>query len=194
MDPVELLKAIELGTDGEISVQDFYPASLGMILEPFLSLLGMGDYNIRPSPFCGFGTCLVNSEKLKSVPVSRLFDVGKMFDMMVPVVRDIQSSGTKFSVATLLKSISLANSLKKVLETCMNRSIGIMDLWSYLVNADPNNEKSKWTREFVQQAQFIIVHNQMDVGVVDAVRRARCTICSQHHSRDRLTSACIGCI
>lgn len=55
VDPVELLKLIETGTKGEITVNDFFPASAGMILEPFLSLLGMGDYNIRPSPFCAYG-------------------------------------------------------------------------------------------------------------------------------------------
>lgn len=53
LDPIELLRLIEKDTNREICAKDFYPASVGMILEPFINLLGLGNYNIRPSPFCG---------------------------------------------------------------------------------------------------------------------------------------------
>jgi len=200
VDPVELLQAIEDGTKGEVAVSDFYPTSFGMMLEPFLSLLGMGDYNIRPSPFCGFGTILVNSDQLNSVPVSRLFDMPKLFDAMIPILKDLQQQPQiKLSATTLLKSLALAASLKKAIEACMSKKsgsnvFGVVDLWSYLINNDPNNEKSKWQREILHNAQIFIVHNQMDVGVVDGVRRSRCSMCLQHPTRASVTGACTNCI
>jgi len=38
---------------------DFFPVRIGMVLEPFLRLLNQGNFHIRPSPFCGFATCIV---------------------------------------------------------------------------------------------------------------------------------------
>lgn len=53
IDPIELLRLIERDTDHQIRTSDFFPVSVGMMLEPFIKMLGYGDYNIRPSPFCG---------------------------------------------------------------------------------------------------------------------------------------------
>jgi hypothetical protein len=93
MDPLDVLRLIESSTQGQIKIEDFYPASVGMVLEPFLNFMGMGRYNIRPSPWCGFATCLVNTGEggLDSVPLPRLFDVDILYNEMVPVLQKQQS-------------------------------------------------------------------------------------------------------
>jgi len=40
--------------DNTISPGDFFPVSMGTVLEPFLEILGVGKYSIRPSPHCGY--------------------------------------------------------------------------------------------------------------------------------------------
>eukprot|EP00698_Gefionella_okellyi_P013133 TRINITY_DN3582_c0_g1_i1.p1 TRINITY_DN3582_c0_g1~~TRINITY_DN3582_c0_g1_i1.p1 ORF type:complete len:509 (-),score=102.28 TRINITY_DN3582_c0_g1_i1:437-1963(-) len=83
-DPFEFMKLLERETNGEIVPDDFHPASIGIALEPFLGLLGFGNYSIRSAPFDGFGTVLLNSDKWKSVPLSRLLNVEKLYRGLLP--------------------------------------------------------------------------------------------------------------
>lgn len=65
-DIYELLEHIQKSSHHSISIDgdnvqrevtnfhlDFFPASIGHMLEPFLNMMGYGFYFIRPSPFCG---------------------------------------------------------------------------------------------------------------------------------------------
>lgn len=36
------------------TISDFFPASMGSVLEPFLPMFGYPRYQIRPSPHCGY--------------------------------------------------------------------------------------------------------------------------------------------
>ncbi len=70
---------------------DFLPLSIAPAFEPFLNLMGYGWFYIRPSPFCGFITCLVNTERsFISYPVTRLFDFEKLFNELKPIVPRLQ--------------------------------------------------------------------------------------------------------
>eukprot|EP01116_Phalansterium_solitarium_P001763 TRINITY_DN11581_c0_g1_i1.p1 TRINITY_DN11581_c0_g1~~TRINITY_DN11581_c0_g1_i1.p1 ORF type:complete len:422 (+),score=103.88 TRINITY_DN11581_c0_g1_i1:59-1324(+) len=71
-DIYELLQHVQKCSFNSSSVGDFFPLSMAAALEPFLNMMGYGHYFIRPSPFCGFITCLVNSGKsFNSYPVTR---------------------------------------------------------------------------------------------------------------------------
>jgi uncharacterized radical SAM superfamily Fe-S cluster-containing enzyme len=131
-DPMELLSMFEEMTGGEISQSDFFPASVGCILEPFIALMGMGSYNIRPSPFCGFATLLINSDTLHSVPLSRLLDVEKLYSKMVPLLPKLRKSGASIGLTTGLQ-------LKEIVKKC-RKSKDLPELLSY-ASAAQGSEK-----------------------------------------------------
>lgn len=62
------------------------PASVAMLLEPFLANMGYGNFLIRPSPYCGFATCLVNAPGYQSVPLTRLYNVAELWKELAPLV------------------------------------------------------------------------------------------------------------
>jgi hypothetical protein len=80
--------------------------SLAAAMEPFLSVMGYGFYSIRPDPFCGFWTCLVNTEKsFYSYPVTRLFDFGKIFQDMKAILPRLQDGKIGLFNARKLKKV-----------------------------------------------------------------------------------------
>ncbi len=186
MDPLDVIKLIETNTNGDIKMDDFYPASVGMVLEPFLNFMGMGKYSIRPSPWCGFATCLVNTGEggLDSVPLPRLFDIDKLYNDMIPVLQTLQSKGDKLSFVMLRaikKSVnqSMREEMKQVLPT---------DILGYAVDSD----KRQMMNDTLHNLQFIIIHNLMDVASVDLVRRSRCSLCS--NSGNGAVASCTKCV
>jgi len=91
LDVYELLELIQTSSGNSLAVDDFFPVSMGAALEPFLNLIGYGWFFIRPSPFCGFATCLVNTDKsYLSYPVTRLFDFEKLFLDLKPLLPRLQ--------------------------------------------------------------------------------------------------------
>lgn len=60
---------------------DFVPMSLGSLMEPFLKLMNYGWFTIRPHPFCGFATVLINTDTINSVPITRYFNIYKFYKM-----------------------------------------------------------------------------------------------------------------
>ncbi|EFC44668.1 predicted protein [Naegleria gruberi] len=193
VDPLELLKLIEEDTKGQIKLDDFFPASVGMILEPFLSVLGKGNYNIRPSPYCGFATCLINSENQQtypSVPISRLLDIERLFKEMVPIVKNIKASSGSSSDIGFLQYMSLKKAVEKSKREHPEYPLP-KDLFSYMISKD--HTMIKKTRQIIDDLQFLVVHNVMDVGTLDINRRARCTLCRYQPDKGFISS-CTNCI
>lgn len=174
LDPYELIRLIEKCTKGEISESDFFPASIGAVLEPFVSMLGMGNYFIRPSPFDAFGTVLVNTEQHRSVPLTRFFDLDKMFSEMVPLLRSMQQQSAG---STQVTGIFDAMKLKKIVKSTVLKSAANQlpkDLFSYVTD----KSKAETTRNTINNAQVLVIHNNYDVAAADLVRRARCSVCT----------------
>lgn len=169
-DPIPLLQHIEEITGGEISVKDFFPASIGALMEPFLALLGMGSYSIRPSPWCSFATLLVNTDSMfHSVPISRIFDVDKLFQQMLLLIPKLRANNYQIGIQTGLQ-------IKKIMNQCQQPNVKLPDLFSYIM---ANEKSDKWnaTREVIDNCQFLIIQNNMDIGMMDLVRRSRCASC-----------------
>ena len=140
-----------------------------MILEPFISMLGMGNFSIRPSPFCAFGTLLVNSAKLSSYPVTRIFDMDRMFEEMMPIAKNTQGNSGKIGYFDGFK-------IPRIVKSCIRKESAHLlppDLFSYVTD----KSKTDITRKTIANAQFFIVHNNMDVACVDAIRRQRSAVC-----------------
>lgn len=169
-DPMPLLRHIEEITHGEISVGDFFPASIGALMEPFMALLGLGSYSIRPSPWCSFATLLVNTERMfNSVPASRIFDIEKLYEQMLPLIPKLRASNYQVGIQSGLQ-------IKKILSQCKLPDAKIPDLFSYITASD-TSDKWKSARSVMDNCQFLIIQNMMDVGMMDLVRRSRCASC-----------------
>jgi hypothetical protein len=196
LDPLELLYNIEKSTDGQVAINDFYPASVGIILEPLLRLVGKGNYNIRPSPFCGFATVLVNTDaQFKSVPVSRVFNIDTLYKHMVPLVKKIEKADGVlgfFTARALKKAVNQSIIPKKFRKDEFEIP---SDFMTFLISEDKQSE----TTELLDKMQFLIIHNQMDVGSVDIVKRSRCSLCSHtstgsDRTKGKLNAQCTKCL
>ncbi len=191
LDCVVLLQKIEQETSGEIAVSDFYPLSVAMVLEPLFQLLKYGSFNIRPSPFCAFATMLINTPvAFQSVPLSRLFNIPKLFKEMLPLLPKLKTWQQSENISGWLSDVQLMMQLKKLLSSCQLRQ-DLPDLFSYLLSS--NETMQKQVEQVVHDAQFLIVHNLMDVGVLDMARRSRCSCLSLQNSEDQsvfLTASC----
>lgn len=179
IDIYELLEAIEAASG--ISPEDFFPLSMAAAMEPFLNIMGYGHYYIRPSPFCGYATCLVNTKKsFVSYPVTRLFDFYKLFSDLRPILPRLQDGKI---------GIYNANKLHKIFLACKQPNKGpLPDLYTYFTD----KSKAEKTRKFIQHTQFLVVHNNMDISAFDLMRRCNCVIGSA--SASGLHSYCTGCI
>jgi len=184
VDVYELLEHIQKCSRNTMTVDDFFPASIAAMLEPFLTLMGYGFYFMRPSAFCGYIACMVNTEKsFTSYPVSRLFDFEKLFNDMKPVLPRLQDGKI---------GIMNAKKLKKIFMDCANPNKGpLPDLYEYLTDKTLADD----TRKFIQNLQFFVVHNNMDIAAVDMVRRCNCAMGTRSSlSEGHIASYCTGCI
>ena len=67
------------------------------------------------------------------------------------------------------------------------------DVYSYLTDKNKQEELTK----FLQNLQFIIVHNNMDVAAFDMARRCNCimgTYAPANANSHNIASYCTGCI
>lgn len=183
IDPFEFLQLIQRVTGNELRVDDFFAASMASVLEPLLETMNYGKFSLRTSPFCGFVACLLNTEKYGSVPFNRIFNYEKFYNEMTPLL-------PKLKGASAIGSFFLASQVKKILQSCALQP-GIPDLFSYLIDKG----KAEDTRHFIQNLQFIVVHNNMDLGAVDIVRRCKCSaITSSKATPNGIAAQCTGCI
>lgn len=185
VDIYELLETIGKSTGFSISPDDFFPLSMASAMEPFLNLMGYGFFYIRPSPFCGYATCLVNTDKsFYSYPVTRLFDFKKLFADLKPILPRLQDG-----------KIGLLNA-KKLHKIFLNSQYPnkgpLPDLYSYLTE----KSKAEETRSFIQNLQFFVVHNNMDLASFDSIRRCNCMMGSSSTSTKSGVASycCSGCI
>jgi len=126
MDTMEAMYYISRSCENSISPGDFFPAAMGSVLEPFLDILGVGKFSIRPSPHCGyvknvsllstkahfqcfrFGVCLINTNEVKSVPFSRYIDFSKFYEEMQPLLPKLEEDGIGFWTARSIKKAQIS--------------------------------------------------------------------------------------
>lgn len=178
----ELIEKIRSATSFGINDSDWVPLSYGMIGEIFLKNLGLGDFNIRPSPLCGFGTCLINTDKFKSVPLSRFIDLEKLYSGLTKILMN----GNQFNnLNNLFKLVKVKDCVKN----SFFKSAKIpKNLDSYL-NLTSSKEDKNQAKQIIDNFQFLIVHNNMDLGCADFGRRSRCSSC--HLRNNKIFSECI---
>ena len=125
---------------------------------------------------------LVNEEHHNSVPLNQLLDIPKLFTKLAPLLPRIRAN--KYEA-----SLTLANSLRKIFKSCTRPGVKNFDVVGRIVGKNATQA----TLNLMKNMQFIMLHNNMDLGAVDILRRCGCAVL-QPDSRDRVVSSCTGCI
>jgi hypothetical protein len=90
-------------------------------MEPFLNMLGYGWFSMRASPFCGFLTCLLNTDRsFISYPMSRLFQFDKLFNDLKTVLPRLQDGKIGLLNATKLKKVEKIKNYSDFKRFCKN--------------------------------------------------------------------------
>jgi acyl carrier protein len=183
LDPCELIDALQKASGSKLNMDDFVPMSFARALEPLLKMSGWGQYCLRASPLCLFGTVLINTDKVQDEPITRFLDLQKVFLELQPALRQIER---KTAGPWTLKTIN------KVISRCTQPNQQLPNVMSYL----RDDAKSGELKGFLKNMQFIVIHNNMDFAAIDAVRRCQCAIVtrSQAMGSDKVVSSCTGCI
>lgn len=176
VDPFEAIEHIS-NESGDISTDDFFPVSMASVFEPFIDLMGIGNFSIRPSSLCTFGTCLINHEDIQSVPVSKFINVYQFYKELKPLIPEIVLKGVGFFSGRAIKKILKRTSLVKL---------------PNILSIVRQKSKANLVNKFIDHLQYIIIHNHMDIAVFDMVRRCQCS--SVKMEDNKLISTCTGCL
>ncbi|GAM29321.1 hypothetical protein SAMD00019534_124970 [Acytostelium subglobosum LB1] len=177
-DPYELIQEIERATDKSISSDDFFPVNVGSALEPMLNLMGYGMFSIRPSPFCGFATLLINTDTIHSRPINKLFNIGKFYRDLQPLLPSLEEKIGFFNGLRL----------KSIIKSCHWDNVPIPNIFDYFTD----RAKADITKRVIDQTQILIIHNNMDIAALDLRRRCNCAVSTK--TKDGFVSSCTGCI
>lgn len=180
VDPYLVLKHIEEATNKTISVEDFFPMSMASAVEPFLPMLGIGSYVIRPSPMCGFVCCLVNTKNYFSFPGNKIVNFPKLFKGLTPLLPKLEDEIGLFTMAQL----------KSVIDESAQPGVKLPSLLPFLTSSEGIEKAHK----FIDNLQLIVVHNHMDVSTIDMVRRCQCTVLSKNSDSSGYVASCAGCL
>jgi len=181
IDPYHILSGIGTASKATISPEDFFPASMCSIMEPFLPMFGYGKYQIRPSPHCGYGCCLVNSASYPSTPISRILNFEKLYSELTPLVPELLKEG--IGMMTSIK-------LKNILDSCAHKGVELPNMMSFLTDKNKGQDISA----FIENLQFIVIHNHMDLTNMDMVRRCDCAVLSKGNDGTTFFASCNYCI
>jgi len=138
---------------------DFVPLASGMLLEPFMETLGHGTYNIRPSPFAGIATCLVNTNTLKSVPVPRILDMDKLFSQLAPIF----ANGADGLGIRQYAQVGMA------VQGCVRHGFTLPDLVSKVSDQGKTGDASGKVARITRNMQFLTVQASADIFGADLV-------------------------
>ena len=156
-------------------------------MEPFLRHLGYGSYHLRPSPLCAFGTLLLNTKRLHSVPLPRIFDVGRFYRNMLPLLPQFEKED---SIGFIL-----AHRLKWIIKKCPVLPNPFLSSFPDVLSYLSDKSKIPTGKKVVNQMQFILIHNNMDFACIDLLRRSQCSVMVPLSPGDsKLVSQCSGCI
>ena len=208
VDPIELLEHISFSSNNKIALSginsictfynlDFMPASYCSSMEPFIKSLGYGDYNVRTSPFSGFGVVMMNNEFYDNLPLSRLIDLHSLQKDMRPFLNLVE--GASISTMQTIRKVINKNAIQNVNFNGHNKPPNFVPfkIPSILSYVDSTNRDAMF--ESMKNMQVIVVHNTMDFASIDATR-ANCAvrkIDSAAKDFDALTTqfkTCSGCI
>ena len=196
-DPFSLLAALESASQGRIRPTDFIPLRAFALLSPVLSMFGFRQFGLTASPFCLMATVLVNTPTLRSIPLSHLVDLHRLYHSLLPLAQSLNSSNAASNSpnASSRPSLSLSDlkRVQRVLKSCMIARLDVPDLMSYVTGR--HEETTAKLRAVLRSMQVVVLHNKMDVASVDMQRRCECLVMQPSPlQQDGYVAQCTGCI
>ena len=180
-----LLEALERATHGRVHPVDFVPFRVLSLLSPLLPRFGLGLFHPDASPMCLLTTVLVNTPTLRSIPLSHLFDLHRLYHALLPLSAKL-ARGESLGVLQ-------AKGVQKVLKQSLIARIDCPDVLDYLTSTDPL--KQLRMKAFMRQLQVVMVHNKMDLASVDIHRRCECAIVEKSPMKEgEWIATCTGCV
>lgn len=177
LDAFDLIQHIKAISGGELDEEDFVPISVSSVLEPFLELVGIGRFSIRPGSHCGLAACFFSTPTINSASVSKHIDLMKFNERMKPLLPTIQSKGIGFFTA---------RSIKKAIKSASKQKL------PDLVSMMADSSQAPVINEFVDKLQFLVIHNHMDVATMDMSRRCECSVVTLENNS--VVASCTGCL
>ena len=184
-DVYALLQAIEHATHERVHPVDFVPFRVLSLLSPLLPRFGLGVFHPDASPMCLLATVLVNTPTLRSIPLSHLFDLHRLYHSLLPLSSKL-ARGESLGVLQ-------AKGVQRLLKQALIARIDCPDVLDYLTSTDPM--KQLRMKAFMRQLQVLVVHNKMDLASVDIHRRCECSVVQKSPMTDgEWIASCTGCV
>ena len=184
-DVYALLQALEGATHGRVHPADFVPFRVLSLLAPLLPRFGWGTFHPGASPFCLLATVLVNTSTLRSIPLTHLVDVQRLYHALLPVSARL-SRGESLGVLQ-------AKRVQSAIKACMIARLDCPDVLDYLTTSDV--VKATRLKTFMRGLQVLVVHNKMDLASVDMQRRCECAVVERSPMKDGdWIATCTGCV
>lgn len=177
LDGFNLIQHLKAISGDEIDEEDFVPISVSSVLEPFLELVGIGRFSIRPGSHCGLAACFFSTPSINSASVSKYIDMLKFNEKMKPLLPTIQSKGIGFFTA---------RSIKKAIKSASKQKL------PDLVSIMADSSQAALVNDFVENLQFLVIHNHMDVASMDMSRRCECSVVTLE--ANSVVASCTGCL
>lgn len=164
---------VGLCADGELTPSDFFSPFFASCLAPFLERMGAGAFNLGCGPMAGAATILLNSPDLESLPASRIVDVEKLFDGLLPLLkytRTLQSAGTssKSKASGGRPSlVSLMSTAKRALKDAVRNAEGAAKLPSAVSLLLSSASSHDAALQYAAKSQVLLVQSECDVASLD---------------------------
>jgi len=190
--PEPILDAIHRATGGSISSSDFMPiGAVFSILQPFLSKYKhfMADFNISPFLTWAIGACLIPAapasstassskaspkKESQAIPISQIFNLNKTAKDLAKLAQKVKNDDfDEIKTAKQIHSVLKSNVLPRA-ERSAKKVLNLFDTSVMKILANKGSKPS--AEKFVQNMQYIVVHNCMDFASIDAVKRGNCPV------------------
>ena len=195
-DPYPLLRLLESASHGRLHPIDFIPLRAFTLLSPVLTMFGFRQFGLTASPFCLMATVLINTPTLRSIPLSHLVDLHRLYHSLLPLSSSLAASSASASSTPSARPSASLSQLKRVqraLKECMTARLDVPDLLSYV--SGRHEEASSRLRAVLRSMQLVVVHNKMDVASVDMQRRCECIVVQPSPlQQSGYVAQCTGCI
>jgi hypothetical protein len=132
------------------------------VLQPFLDKVGIGKFNLHFCSSAGAATVLLNSPELDSVPASRIIDMERFIDGLLPLIVPARKGG-KLPSPSLVGLISTAKqSLKdSVREPKVGTKIPNM------ISLALSSSHMESVQRLMANSQVLLVHSEFDLSSLD---------------------------
>ena len=173
----DVVKLIEEQTNGQITVNDWYPVPVSVAVSEFAeSLAGRFKFEMANHPECGVGTYIYvkkekNTGEIEYIPISRMIDVEAFFDYLLEKAKELESGKSKALVGTKIL-FNISTKFIKWSEVPLELKKDLPKLLLEIFTKQSYEALGEWHYKFM----FLGMMHFMDLYNYDVERVMRCNI------------------